>query len=246
MHQFARWVAHAWVIYMITIAPFRGRKQYRSFAEKANNDPNIKTQYYLQSLRGGLNALIFLGLLFDSVPNPLEAIGLSVKPEDRWATVITAMLVLILGIAITRPEARARMGNPKSREKALKGFEELNVLALLPTTRRQEWLWYAAALSNGTWEELVYRGFLIFYFTHIFPGVSFFAALCASSLIFGLAHLYQGIRGTISTTIFGALMGFLYWNTGNLILPITCHVANDLYFGFYSPAGNDVISEATS
>lgn len=50
-------------------------------------------------------------------------------------------------------------------------------------------------ITAGICEEVVYRGFLMQYF-HTLPfHLSLAWAMVASSVIFGIAHLYQGVAG---------------------------------------------------
>ncbi|MFZ5855916.1 MAG: CPBP family intramembrane glutamic endopeptidase [Chloroflexota bacterium] len=75
-------------------------------------------------------------------------------------------------------------------------------------------------------EETIFRGFLMSELANI-TGKGMPAMvinLILSSVIFGLAHWYQGKSGTLSTAIIGALMGILFILSGyNLWLPLLTH-----------------------
>ncbi|MEJ7704018.1 MAG: CPBP family intramembrane glutamic endopeptidase [Geodermatophilaceae bacterium] len=47
-------------------------------------------------------------------------------------------------------------------------------------------------------------------------------------MAFGLAHLYQGRGGVVTTSVLGALLTFLYVGTGTLLVPMLVHAAIDL------------------
>ncbi|MCC7128513.1 MAG: CPBP family intramembrane metalloprotease, partial [Microbacteriaceae bacterium] len=53
-------------------------------------------------------------------------------------------------------------------------------------------------------------------------------AVIASIVIFGAMHAYQGIGGIIGTTIFGAIMMFIFLATGTILWPILLHAVFDL------------------
>ena len=55
-----------------------------------------------------------------------------------------------------------------------------------------------------------------------------YAALIIQAIIFGLAHIYQGKLGALATTAVGGVLGYVYWATGSLLLPIVLHGAMNI------------------
>jgi membrane protease YdiL (CAAX protease family) len=100
--------------------------------------------------------------------------------------------------------------------------------ALLPRTEGERRLFAALAVTAGICEEVLFRGFLLFYLQEVFPGLEVAGAVAVSSIVFGLAHLYQGAVGTLMTGLFGAAMAILYVVSGSLVLPILLHALLDL------------------
>jgi len=97
--------------------------------------------------------------------------------------------------------------------------------AFLPRTGEQLGWGLAVSLFAGLFEEIAYRGYLIAYFSFWLGN---WGAIAASSLLFGFAHFYQGRLGTLVTTVLGVLFGWLYIETGSLLLPVLLHAAVDL------------------
>ena len=65
-------------------------------------------------------------------------------------------------------------------------------------------------------------------------------AWLVSSMLFGLAHVYQGVAGVIRATIAGLLLGLVAILTGQLILPILLHALFDVQMlWMYRPADDD-------
>ena len=62
--------------------------------------------------------------------------------------------------------------------------------ALLPHDSRELQTFCALSITAGVCEELLYRGFLIVFLSSAF-GV--LPAVALSSLVFGIAHAYQGV-----------------------------------------------------
>jgi membrane protease YdiL (CAAX protease family) len=100
---------------------------------------------------------------------------------------------------------------------------------ILPSTPREARAFHGIAVTAGVCEEVLYRGYLLWYFQSLMPAG---AAIAAAILVFGLGHVYQGIRGIFSTGIAGGIAMAVYLLTGSLVAPILLHVALDLVNGF--------------
>jgi len=87
--------------------------------------------------------------------------------------------------------------------------------------------WTLAAVG----EELVWRGYAFNRAADLFgrttPGWTL--SLVAVSVVFGLAHSYQGLTGVVENTLDGLLLGGLYLASGrNLIVPVLAHGMSDM------------------
>ena len=94
----------------------------------------------------------------------------------------------------------------------------------------------------GFGEEFVYRGYLLNRVAQVLGGArwAWLAGLCATAVVFGLGHAYQGTSGVIDTALFGFLFGVLYLLAGrNLWVAVIAHGIADttafvlLFFGRY-------------
>jgi membrane protease YdiL (CAAX protease family) len=66
-------------------------------------------------------------------------------------------------------------------------------------------------------------------------------------VIFGFAHLYQGIAGVLGTALIGALLVGLYLSTGSLLLPILVHAIIDIRAFLLVPApASPMIAESSA
>ncbi len=101
-----------------------------------------------------------------------------------------------------------------------------DIHALLPRNRAEIKYGVGLSINAGIVEELLFRLALP---TAIFAiSGNALVAVIASILIFGAMHAYQGIGGIIGTTIFGALMMFIFLTTGTILWPILLHAVFDL------------------
>ena len=97
-----------------------------------------------------------------------------------------------------------------------------------------EFLPYAAlAITAGVCEEFVYRGFAIAAISK--AGVPLPLVVILSSVLFGLAHAYQGRGGMISTGIFGVLLAIARLGFGSLVPVMMWHAGLDLAAGVAAP-----------
>jgi len=84
------------------------------------------------------------------------------------------------------------------------------------------------SLSAGIVEEVLWRGYLIWYLTQHLP---LWSAATLSTLGFGLAHAYQGTENLFRITVVGAVLTVLYLLSGSIWLSIVLHVAVDVLQG---------------
>src|SRR2546422_9204558 len=92
----------------------------------------------------------------------------------------------------------------------------------------------ALAFTVAPCEEFLYRGF-VFAALERAAGGSLLLATIGSSVLFGLAHLYQGRRGLISTSLMGCVFAAARIWTGSLAPPIAAHLLADLVAGLAAP-----------
>jgi membrane protease YdiL (CAAX protease family) len=96
------------------------------------------------------------------------------------------------------------------------------VYLLIPKTR-QEKLWSVLLLAPtaALCEEFLYRGFLLAQLTQWMPSGAW--AWAASSLAFGLAHVYQGWNGMLRASLLGALLAYPVIHFGSLYPSMLAH-----------------------
>lgn len=93
---------------------------------------------------------------------------------------------------------------------------------LMPRNRREIPAAYGAGSFAAFGEEIAYRGFLVWYLNAL-AGLT--AAALASSLIFGIAHGYQGKLGMAFATLAGLVLAGAYILSGSLLLVLWMHAS---------------------
>lgn len=123
-----------------------------------------------------------------------------------------------------------RMGRQDARVPAvLKGLAQ----RILPQSTREMPTFLALAVTAGICEEFIYRGFAMAVFAR--AGLPNWNVVLLSSVLFGLAHLYQGRGGLLGTTILGALFGAARIGSDSLLPVILWHAAVDCVAGIFGP-----------
>src|SRR5258708_36151431 len=92
---------------------------------------------------------------------------------------------------------------------------------------------FALAVPAGVCEEFPYRGFALA--AIIRAGLPVWAAVVISSVLFGLAHIYQGRGGSVSTMLLGVLFGTARIVCHSLVPVVLWHSAVDLVAGVAGP-----------
>lgn len=101
-----------------------------------------------------------------------------------------------------------------------------DVQALLPRNRAELPYGVGLALSAGVFEELLFRlGMPALVFGIVPDGP---VAFVASSVVFGLLHLYQRWTGVAFATLLGLVLSAVYVVTGSIAAPIALHAIIDL------------------
>ena len=104
---------------------------------------------------------------------------------------------------------------------------------LLPQTPVESGPYAALAVTAGVCEEFVYRGFVMAALAR--AGTATWLVLILSSVLFGLAHAYQGRSGIIGTTLMGLVFGLARILTLSLAPAVAWHACVDLVAGAAGP-----------
>ena len=189
---------------------------------KQSTDPSKKLKAYVSTvvLLWAASAAVWAserpGFLYAARPE--DAIkGLAGSPFVYGAAVGLIVALLTQALLIRN--------KPKLAAAAKKQMKKLDFF--LPFTPRER-AWFAiVSLTAGICEETLYRGFLYHYFRDAWHW-GLVLAVVASSVVFGLAHGYQGLTGILATGAIGGLMAALYLGTGSLLVPMVFHAVLDL------------------
>lgn len=209
-------------LYLIAVQPFLGKRSYERLLRDVAADPRARLRYFRRIVVTQWGLVLAVGLMFALRRAPLADLGFRLPKFELFSLaasfglVVGLLFSIALGAVSTKYRAKIRA--------QLKPAE-----GLLPTTPAER-RWYAAvALTAGLCEEVLYRGFLIYYIVQIAaPFSPLVVAGLLAAVLFGLAHLYQGLRGILSAGLLGLFFVGIYLFTGSLLFPMAIHALTDL------------------
>jgi hypothetical protein len=135
--------------------------------------------------RAGVKIAEIIGGKWNRWTDPLRDFGIALA---FWIVVIAALVVVRFALG----------GNPV----AVRALRILMPQSLVETVS-----WVVLSGVAGVCEEIIFRGYLQRQFLAWTGNAA--AAIALQAVVFGSAHAYQGIRGVVTITIYGALFGIL-------------------------------------
>jgi membrane protease YdiL (CAAX protease family) len=148
-------------------------------------------------------------------------------------TLLVALTAFILGALVFANQIFS-LRKLAIRPAEIRGSIPQLALKIFPQDNEERLVFFALVTTVAVCEEFIYRGFV----QHVFEkwsGGYVIAGILGSAVMFGLAHLYQGRRGLISTFAIGLLFSGVRFGTGSLVPPLVAHFAADLTAGFLAP-----------
>jgi CAAX protease family protein len=218
---------------LVFVQPLAGRRRYAALMARVAADPGARLRHYRRGITGEwavVGLIVVIGVL---AGRTATSIGLRV-PHDPWFTTqLVGEIALLLGIT-TLFMRHPKFLDPLRRQ--ARGF-----LALLPRTHEERLTFAALAVTAGICEEIVFRGFGFAYVRFLWPSVTDGWLIVITSVVFGLAHLYQGPRGVVLTGLAGAVFASMTLTTGSLLPAIAVHAMVDLRILGLPDLARDVI-----
>jgi len=220
-------IDHVLVILFAIILPLNGWRNYPKFLAVLRNGPAsmVRRALYL----GNVIALLVLTLLvlvwWSYKHRAFSGLGLIWYPIPAFFTATTIVSAAVtLGFLFLNRIARSVKRRPSLQRKLSTTPE------LLPRTTQELRLYLFMSLCAGICEEILFRGYLIWYLSIIFNTSM---AVVLSSLIFGIGHAYQGLKGIFIITPIGLIFAMLFLWSGSIWAPVILHIGIDGWSGLY-------------
>ncbi|MCL2603480.1 MAG: CPBP family intramembrane metalloprotease [Defluviitaleaceae bacterium] len=136
----------------------------------------------------------------------------------------TAYFVYMIVAFLTSAKHRRRRNEILIKKENGNDYYDLVVSKLMtPMTKAEKRWWFGVSFTAGMCEEIIFRGAFIFLLVSIFPDISIYWVAAGAVVLFGLGHLYQGMKGLVLTTLVGAFFTLIYIASGSLLFVIVIH-----------------------
>jgi membrane protease YdiL (CAAX protease family) len=199
--------------YTVLAEPFLRTNLYRNLKKQLNVDPSARILYYRTIILWEWSWVVVLALIFIPIPDQFILLGVTLPSTVGWII----MGALVLGIGLSTYLVRRNPGSMASMQRSLQSSS-----VLLPSTQTERKWFTATAITAGICEELLYRGFLIYYLrTYFLMITNQFIVICIiSGFIYGLSRAYLGRRGILLAMMNGFSYAVVYYLSGNLLSAI--------------------------
>ena len=217
------------LLFFATAVPILGRRRIRQLMKTEKTTKGDRLSLYASTaiFQWLSAALIFWRATARGLAPSALAITIPKPPLTLIASILLALLILANQLVSLRRLAR----DPTTAQ----GILPQLAAKVFPQDHAERWAFSGLVVTVSICEELIYRGFAQRVFQD-FSGGIVAAGIIGSALLFGIAHIYQGRRGFISTLLVGALFSWVRAWTGSLIPTLTAHFAADLTAGLLAPS----------
>ena len=218
-----------WLIFFVlgVVVPWRGRVRLRELLKKPHVGTKERLSLYASTIAFQWLAVAVAGWRAWAHEYTAAQLGLIVHD---WTKV---MLVSVLGamtLATLQWLNLRRVGRlPVHSRGPLQALAE----RILPQSTLELFPFLGLAVTASVCEEFLYRGFAVAAFTR--AGLPVWGVVLVSAILFGLAHLYQGRGGFVSTLLLGVLFGMARIAYDGLVPVIAWHFAVDAVAGVAGP-----------
>lgn len=226
-----------WLILVLlgVVMPWRGRQRMRALLALPRVTGRERIRLYLSTIAFQWMLALIIGWRAHARGLSNHDLGLFLGSVPIAVTVSLAGAIVIALGHWRNIRRMATLNHPAA--------QRLRALAvrIFPKTPHETWLYVALALTAGICEEFIFRGFLIAAFFR--AGLVSWMVVLTTSVLFGLAHLYQGRGGSIGTGLLGVLFAVIRIAYTSLLPVIMWHAVLDIVAGL---AGSRYLLEEKS
>lgn len=220
IHAIADVVTVLLFAYLALVMPIRGRALYQQFRLDVVSDPTARMRYYRKAMVAKSVLTVVAVVLYFANDRRGYGVQLIAHHDSQFVEVTLPWLIAgVVGGAIL---LRWRISRTSLRPGLLRALRP--VVDLLPRTPLERKTWGLVSLNAGITEEILFRAFVMTVLVEVFGGRNETAIVLVAGAMFGIAHLYQGIKGVVLTAVVGALLCEVVLSSG-LVLAIVLHAA---------------------
>lgn len=190
-----------WLIFVVlgVVLPWRGRMRLQKLMALPRTTTKDRLALYLSTIIFQWLAVAATAWRAFARGLTFEELGLVIHGRGR------ILLAAIVGAATLGSLQWLNLRRISRSSGKARDFMQALAERILPQTRVELLPFLALAVTAGLCEEFLYRGFAMAALTK--AGLPPWGVVLISSILFGLAHLYQGRGGLVSTLVIGTVFG---------------------------------------
>jgi membrane protease YdiL (CAAX protease family) len=218
-----------WLIFLVLglILPWRGRVRMKKLLAMPHVSTMERLTLYASTIAFQWFAVALVAWRAWAHGFTASQLGLTIHDRSR---ILVASIVGAATIAALQWLNLRRVGRiPVEARGSLQAIAE----RILPQSTVELLPYLALAVTAGLCEEFLYRGFAMAVLIHV--GLQGWAVVLISSVLFGLAHSYQGRGGVVMTLLIGTILGTGRIAYDSLVPAIFWHSAVDVVAGTAGP-----------
>jgi len=218
-----------WLIFLVlgVVLPWRGRARMKKLLAMPRVSTMERLSLYASTIAFQWLAVAVVAWRAWAHGFTASQFGLIVPDRSK---ILIAAVVGTATIASLQWLNLRRMGRiPVEARGSLQAIAE----RILPQSTVELLPYLALAITAGLCEEFLYRGFAMAVLLHV--GLPAWAVVLLSSVLFGLAHSYQGRGGIVMTLLIGLILGTSRLAYGSLVPAILWHGGVDVVAGTAGP-----------
>ena len=218
-------IDHLLFLIIAIVFPISSYFSYMALLRRVDAGEQVdRTKLYMQTAAGHWVLFGATMALWIGADRSWEALGFGWQTDKLFFAGVALTLVVI---GFLWGQAR-QVSNSNAKDLARFRQQFGRADLLVPRNGNELGRFYGLALTAGIVEEVLWRGFLIWYLGYFMP---LWAAAVLSTVGFGVAHSYQGVANVPKITIVGAAFTGIYLLTGSLWIPMILHTVIDVIQG---------------
>jgi uncharacterized protein len=216
------------LVFFAVAVPLLGRRRIRQLTRMPETTKRDRLRVYASTVAFQWFAVVVVLWRASAHQIPLENLGIGLPRPALTAVVSVALAALVLANQLL--SLRRLSTHPAEAKGALPQL----AMKIFPQDSGERFAFFAVVVTVAVCEELIFRGFIQRVFEN-WSGGLVLAGILGSAGIFGVAHLYQGRRGLITTLVVGLLFAAIRAWTGSLLAPLIAHFVADITAGLLAP-----------
>lgn len=229
MDKFPNWADHIVAFIFCIVLPLIAIKQYLKNNSIVRYNSLQKRAFYLSTCLSQIIMAAIIMSVWLLFKRPLAEMGLTLNIKGKlWIWPLFAFVIVYAIEIINSGATTKKIASYVSEWEKRTPF--------LPTNGKEFQAYLFMCLCAGLIEEVIYRGYMVTYFSYLFKGSVYGESISVflPAFIFSVSHFYHGLKNIIKIFILSVFFGYIYILSGSLAIVMLLHFLVDVIGGLLS------------